>query len=162
MAVLLTLYHKQRHSTHSPITLKGSGMTQHPGTKCVLSVLIINIHSTNSAILLQGSDTTQPSCTNVYYPHFIINNIHSTNSVILLQGSDTTQISSTNVYYPHFIINNIHSTNSVILLHSFISLFSMYPYICKTMDVETVILIINVFVIKQMSKTKYRYITRIT
>ena len=130
MAVLLTLYHKQRHSTHSPITLKGSGMTQHPGTKCVLSVLIINIHSTNSAILLQGSDTTQ--------------------------------ISSTNVYYPHFIINNIHSTNSVILLHSFISLFSMYPYICKTMDVETVILIINVFVIKQMSKTKYRYITRIT
>jgi len=30
------------------------------------------------------------------------------------------------------------------------------------MDVETVILIINVFVVKQMSKTKYRYVTWIT
>jgi len=49
-----------------------------------------------------------------------------------------------------------------LFIHSFISLFSMYPYICKTMDVETVILIINVFVIKQMSKTKHRYITWIT
>jgi len=38
----------------------------------------------------------------------------------------------------------------------------VYPYICKIMDVETVILILNVFVIKQMSKTKYRYITWIT
>jgi len=47
-------------------------------------------------------------------------------------------------------------------IHSFISLLSVYPYICKTMDVETVKLIINVFVIKQMSKTKYRYITWIT
>jgi len=63
--------------------LKGSDMIQHPGTKCVLSMLIIiNIHSTNSVILLQGSDTTQSSSSNVYYPHFIINNRHSTNSAI--------------------------------------------------------------------------------
>ena len=35
----------------------------------------------------------------------------------------------------NILITDIHS-----FIHSFISLFSMYPYICKTMDVETVIL----------------------
>ena len=45
----------------------------------------------------------------------------------------------------NILITDIHS-----FIHSFISLFSVYPYICKTMDVETVILIINVFVIKQI------------